>query len=746
MVDYKYAQLFEEDNVDKRWKIIPVDFIGYKTPKAENNSEQLAFKIYLDCYSWEYYKMLPSESCSYSWQKLDGETGLTVIRNEDLFKGSIEISESLCSEAELHFGACEASSLKFKVANIVKSLKGMWLIVFLVLNHHDERPLPIGRYKVDSDKLTADKMWHEITAYDAMHDILNSSAVSWYNAILPNKNSWVTMYDFRKSFIESFGLRQEVSLLANDRMIIEKTIQVGEDLEEDSETEQVSIVKESSLSGMDVITAICEINGCFGHIGRDGKFRYVYLQQDTMGLYPSEDLYPEKAPEYLPQSETGGLYPQEPDSFEIKRSCCVSCNYEDYIVSGITKVQIRQDENDAGIQYPETESEKENTYIIEDNFLVYGKTSSELSEISKNIFEKIKNIIYRPFNADTRANLCLEVGDAIRISTRFHAVESYILKREMKGGQAIRDMISSQGPEVYSQKLNGIQKSIIQLKGKTNTLIKDAEHTEETIKNLESGAETQRLQTDELIKNTVKKDNLRSEISQSPGVISLKAGDIVISSDDFTLDKDGNMVLRGSISLAWKDDTQRPPEWNPYEFVSTDYNLASEDEGIIYAREPYLVAKSPRGNTAMEIGNRNISNNRYVFKMRDTPYFPNGAVIDGAYIENLVVTEKLKANITNGTEWVNFSYVVSGVFITVYGTYHVYEHDAGTRKTISVGISGEVYIPKRASVRTVSGYGKMTFVFTLTTDGRLVVKNCSEINYSSDAKDGIDFRFDFFRF
>ncbi len=32
MVDHKYANLFTQDNVNKKWKIIAVDYIGYGTP------------------------------------------------------------------------------------------------------------------------------------------------------------------------------------------------------------------------------------------------------------------------------------------------------------------------------------------------------------------------------------------------------------------------------------------------------------------------------------------------------------------------------------------------------------------------------------------------------------------------------------------------------------------------------------------------------------------------------------------
>ena len=103
--------------------------------------------------------------------------------------------------------------------------------------------------------------------------------------------------------------------------------------------------------------------------------------------------------------------------------------------------------------------------------------------------------MYRPFDADCVGNPCLEIGDPIRISTRYEIVESYILKRTMKGIQALRDSYSAAGPEKYSEKSNSVSKSIIQLKGKTNTLIRNVEETRSEIEDVETGLSSKIAQT-----------------------------------------------------------------------------------------------------------------------------------------------------------------------------------------------------------------------------------------------------------
>lgn len=141
MIDYKYSNLFYRDNMDKKAKI---EYSG------------------------------------------------GVMTNKELFQNSEELTESLCSDKELRFGCCEASFFKFKVANIVKPMVGEVVTFSIVVNHHEEEPFLIGRYKVASDKETADRRYREVVAYDAMYDILNADVATWYNTLLPAEDSAVT--------------------------------------------------------------------------------------------------------------------------------------------------------------------------------------------------------------------------------------------------------------------------------------------------------------------------------------------------------------------------------------------------------------------------------------------------------------------------------------------------------------------------------------------------------------------------
>ena len=410
------------------------------------------------------------------------------VLNEDDWKGeSAELTERLCSESELSFGRCEASTFKLRVRERIIPLAGKKITVSVTLEGAEEAPFMMGVYKVDSDVPTADRRYRDIVAYDAMYDILNAEVSGWYNSLTFS----MTLRQFRDSFCAYVGVEQEEITLVNDDMTVEKTIDPGE------------------LPGKTVIEAICEINGCFGHIGRNGKLRYVVLEQMIEGLYPADELYP-----------SDDLYPADPlGTTEVSKSMYLSCQYEDFIVQHITKLQIRQEENDIGA----IAGNGNNSYIIEDNFLVYGKSAVDLQTIADNVLSVISGVWYRPAQVEARGNPCLEVGDGILLYTSRETIYTYILQRTLKGIQALRDSYTAEGEEYRTGQVNGLQKQIIQLKGKTNTLTRTVDETRLEMKDINQNLSTQISINAQQILTKVSKDNIVSEINQTAESIKIKA-------------------------------------------------------------------------------------------------------------------------------------------------------------------------------------------------------------------------------
>lgn len=460
----------------------------------------------------------------------------TVITNNDLHNNNFELTERLMSENQLRFGSCEASTLKFRVSNIFEPLKDEILNVSTFL-HNQKQPFRYGTYKVYSDVPTSDRQYRDITAYDDMHRIINEDVANWYNSVFPTEETTISLKELRESFASYFGLEEIETSLCNDNMIVSKTIFPSE------------------IVGKDVLFCICELNGCFPHIARDGRLKYIVLQNASYAVYPENTVFPSN--EIYPGA--GGITDLSENTYRIVKTIYPNdnllpennvfplaeivqrknstrykkCSYEDYQSKKITKVIIRKEENDAGA----SAGVNGNTYIVQNNFLVYGKGHEELQEIAENLLNAIKHIEYVPYDCSTKGNPCVEVGDSIDVNVKGKRVKSYVLERTLKGVQDLSDSLSARGKKKQTEKLNSTQRSIIELKGKANLLIRTVDETRSYIYDTEQRLSSEILQQAGEIALRVRKDQIISEINLTPEQITISANKIdlvgIVNSDTF---------------------------------------------------------------------------------------------------------------------------------------------------------------------------------------------------------------------
>jgi hypothetical protein len=273
-------------------------------------------------------------------------------------------------------------------------------------------------------------------------------------------------------------------------------------------------IESDSISGKLVIESLCELNGCFGHINRQGNWTYIFLSgRIDDALFPSITLFPS---DYLyPRDVT---YADDHDVI-ISKGKYKSCKYEDFETLYISDVQIRKESGDVG----ETVSSetigvgrvKSNIYVVENNFLVYGKDSNDLYIVGTNLISSIFEVTYRPFECELRGNMCLEVGDLVEIKTKTRNIHSYVLKRELKGIKSMIDVRSSSGVYQYTHNPNSTSGQLKQLRGKTNVLQRTVENTISEIKNLENETSTRFEQTAEQLSLKVTSGEVISEINAS---------------------------------------------------------------------------------------------------------------------------------------------------------------------------------------------------------------------------------------
>ena len=403
-----------------------------------------------------------------------------VIDNSQIISESMTITESLCSSQNLTFGMCCASMFEVTVADVLMDLTGKEFMATVEIGGYE---MALGVYRVESFvREQADRRRKKITAYDRMLNF-DIDVADWYQELtFP-----LTLKQFRDSLCAHVGITQVMTELPLDDMQITKTI----------DPEQ--------LDGRKVLMAICEINGCFGNFDKTGRFTYKFL--GTSSLFPSETLYPddELFPAEMTNAETLSYYKQS------------ETHYEDYVVSPIDKLQIRQEEGDVGASY----GPGSNCYVIQGNYLVYGKSSQELISIAATVYDQISGRLYRPCQIVGPALPWVEVGDGIICYTTDDVIETYCLERSIKGIQGMTDTYEAQG-SIEQEQRTGLNEQIIQLEGKTAVIKKSVEEVSVRVTDLKEYTEAQfKVTADQILAEVTRAKDAEASLSlRADGIVA----------------------------------------------------------------------------------------------------------------------------------------------------------------------------------------------------------------------------------
>lgn len=465
----------------------------------------------------------------------DAGTPWLTIPMEQICAETLSLTENLSSGSNIIWGSCEAAKFVVTVADVDEEIEGREFTATLSIGDYK---MAYGIYVVDSVVRQADRRKHKIMAYDRMIKF-DVDVSDWYHAMYPTDDTTHTIQELRDSLCEHIGVPQQQTVLINDEMVVGKTI------------------SPESLCGRDVLKAICEINGVFGHFDRTGMLTYISLQ-DT-GLYPSDTLYP-----------GDDLYPQSGWAAAEELEYYKTITYEDYLIDGIDRVQVRQEDGDIGAVV----GSGSNAYIVEGNFLAYGLGSADLTKLAWSIYDSIAGKTYRPAKIVSYAMPWIEVGDGLRAITTDTEIATFVLTRTMSGIQAMMDTVEAKGTKTQGQSF-GIQNEIIQLKGKTAVIVRNVDEVSATVTDLEKHttaqlkvvsdqitAEVKRATDQEVelaaaisvaadkIDLKVSKGDVCTQItaeSSNGGQIILNApGALIINAGNTKLDAGGHMELTGA--------------------------------------------------------------------------------------------------------------------------------------------------------------------------------------------------------
>lgn len=470
------------------------------------------------------------------------DNAFPTIKGLDVLSEQMTLHESICEEEQLKFGGCNASSFELTVFNLNSGIKGYEIEPVLITKKTE---IPLGVFYVETIEKYAGKDYKKLTAYDKMR-YFDVDVKDWYDSLtFP-----ISVKNFRDSLCNYVGVEQnDVTLIADNVMLTKE------------------LDSSNGINGLSLMKQICEISGVFGRMDRYGKLDYLSLESSM--LLPADDLFP--ANDLYPSAGSG----DSENSFNISTSLMYEHPLvEDFFTSNIDGVIIVDSDGAQVI----TEN-NQNPYYVQDNFVIIGQTHETIMALANALLSKISSISYRPINSSKiKGQPYVECGDFISGEVNGYGFEAYVFQRDLTGIKALRDAYLCKGKEMLENDMNGVTAQLQRLNKTTERVKTSVQVTEKGLESevkratdAESELSTRIEQTEQqivlrvdsetgkivqvsLIGDTgsgtefkVDADNIKLSASDvinllSGGTINLTGKNIAITSDNFSVTKEGKMT------------------------------------------------------------------------------------------------------------------------------------------------------------------------------------------------------------
>lgn len=470
------------------------------------------------------------------------DNAFPTIKGLDVLSEQMTLHESICEEEQLKFGGCNASSFELTVFNLNSGIKGYEIEPVLITKKTE---IPLGVFYVETIEKYAGKDYKKLTAYDKMR-YFDVDVKDWYDSLtFP-----ISVKNFRDSLCNYVGVEQnDVTLIADNVMLTKE------------------LDSSNGINGLSLMKQICEISGVFGRMDRYGKLDYLSLESSM--LLPADDLFP--ANDLYPSAGSG----DSENSFNIPTSLMYEHPLvEDFFTSNIDGVIIVDSE---GAQV--LTEYNQNPYYVQDNFVIMGQTHETITALANALLSKISSISYRPINSSKiKGQPYVECGDFISGEVNGYGFEAYVFQRDLTGIKALRDAYICKGKEMLENDMNGVTAQLQRLNKTTEKVKTSVQVTEKGLESevkratdAENELSTRIEQTEQqivlrvdsatgkivqvsLIGDTgsgtefkVDADNINLSASDvinllSGGIINLTGKNIAITSDNFSVTKEGKMT------------------------------------------------------------------------------------------------------------------------------------------------------------------------------------------------------------
>lgn len=350
------------------------------------------------------------------------ESTAYIIDTEHLISESISIRESICSSKNLKFGQMEESYISFVIANDnIPLLADEMIDIYIYFDQDSDTIFQVGQYIVDKDQYTVDRRQRTIQAFDAIKTLKDWDITEWYNSYFGDGQRHmiglvlVSLFNWIRDEQDEYKDSPKLPIYLNpDYVLCNGLFAIGRTIESDTIT-----------FGF-FMNGLLEINGCFGHIGRDGRFNCLTLSS----------------------------YDQNPvrtvtDAFRLSPA-----SYEDINTWGIGQIDVYDRNNIKKFSVQNTAKKHPNIYVMADPFVLADRDAGDQDVITalKKMHEVIIHLNYTPNQTECTGDLSVEVGDRYNVQfTRRSEYDtknwyrSYVLERTFSGIQSFKDTYTAKG-------------------------------------------------------------------------------------------------------------------------------------------------------------------------------------------------------------------------------------------------------------------------------------------------------------
>lgn len=271
--------------------------------------------------------------------------------------GEFKYEQCINPGTDLQYGTAAMGELRFTIFdtnNISATLNGQ-TFQWQLKQMSDSAYKSIGTFKVDSIRKLRNRT--EIVAYDNMIKF-ERYVDSW----LAGLTFPITLGNMLTSLCSYCGvtLGTTVSNITNYGYVIKNTFDG------------------TNVTGKVILSYICEVAvsfACIDNVGRLSIRQYSRI------------------------------------STTLDASKYINMEHADYTVQGITKVQVRSNENDIGVIV----GTGTNIYIIENNPLFYASTQSDISNAVNTIYDNIVNFLYVPITFTSFEDYGINCGNIVSV-------------------------------------------------------------------------------------------------------------------------------------------------------------------------------------------------------------------------------------------------------------------------------------------------------------------------------------------